>query len=85
MASGRKAAYMHRTMALTIDTTTPEARARLKSATESEKKPLIGLSREQLAEALGSVGVPERQRNMRVRQPMWSSGAGGIPVPDPCI
>jgi len=31
---------------------------------------LIGLSREQLAAALGDVGVPERQRRMRVQQ-IW--------------
>ena len=61
---------MHGTMALTIDTTTPEARARLRSAIEPEKKPLIGFSREELAEALASIGVPERQVRMRVRQ-LW--------------
>jgi 23S rRNA (adenine2503-C2)-methyltransferase len=31
---------------------------------------LMGLSREELAEILGSVGVPERQRRMRMRQ-IW--------------
>ena len=31
---------------------------------------LIGLSREELAEALGGIGVPERQRRMRVQQ-IW--------------
>ena len=31
---------------------------------------LIGMSREALAEALGEVGVPERQRRMRVQQ-IW--------------
>jgi len=35
------------------------------------KKPsLVGMSREQLADALASVGVPERQRKMRVQQ-LW--------------
>jgi 23S rRNA (adenine2503-C2)-methyltransferase len=35
-----------------------------------EKPSLVGLSRERLAEALGRVGVPERQRKMRVQQ-LW--------------
>src|SRR4051794_14645767 len=36
-----------------------------------EKPSLIGLSRAQLANALGSIGVPERQRKMRVQQ-LWN-------------
>jgi 23S rRNA (adenine2503-C2)-methyltransferase len=35
-----------------------------------EKPSLIGLSRAQLADALGSLGVPESQRKMRVQQ-LW--------------
>ena len=35
-----------------------------------EKPSLIGLTRSQLAEALGSLGVPEAQRKMRVQQ-LW--------------
>src|SRR5689334_5095152 len=35
-----------------------------------EKPSLIGLSREQLADALGSLGVPQAQRKMRVQQ-IW--------------
>ena len=35
-----------------------------------EKPSLIGLTRPQLAEALGSLGVPEAQRKMRVQQ-LW--------------
>jgi 23S rRNA (adenine2503-C2)-methyltransferase len=35
-----------------------------------EKPSLVGLSRSALAEALGAVGVPDRQRKMRVRQ-IW--------------
>ena len=31
---------------------------------------LVGLNRDQLAEALGEVGVPEKQRKMRVQQ-LW--------------
>src|SRR5690606_22484232 len=58
------------TMALTINISTPEARAQLKPASEPEKKPLIGLTREELAEALAGIGVPERQVRMRLRQ-LW--------------
>jgi 23S rRNA (adenine2503-C2)-methyltransferase len=36
-----------------------------------EKPSLIGLSRAQLADALGTAGVPERQRKMRVQQ-LWN-------------
>ncbi|WP_309085444.1 23S rRNA (adenine(2503)-C(2))-methyltransferase RlmN [Chelativorans sp.] len=57
-------------MTLTIDTSTPENRALLRPDIQPEKKPLIGLSREELGEALASVGVPERQVKMRVRQ-LW--------------
>ncbi|OLP56230.1 23S rRNA (adenine(2503)-C(2))-methyltransferase [Rhizobium rhizosphaerae] len=35
-----------------------------------EKPSLIGLTREEMAEALGGIGVPERQRRMRVNQ-LW--------------
>src|SRR6185312_6909726 len=35
-----------------------------------EKPSLIGLSRAQLADALGAIGVPEGQRKMRVQQ-LW--------------
>ncbi len=35
-----------------------------------EKPSLVGLTRTQLADALGTVGVPEKQRNMRVQQ-LW--------------
>src|SRR6058998_480503 len=35
-----------------------------------EKPSLIGLSRAALADALGEIGVPERQRKMRVQQ-LW--------------
>ncbi len=35
-----------------------------------EKPSLVGLTRAQLAEALGTVGVPEKQRKMRVQQ-LW--------------
>ncbi len=35
-----------------------------------ERPSLIGLSRAELAEALGAIGVPEAQRKMRVQQ-LW--------------
>src|SRR3954454_18321614 len=35
------------------------------------KPSLVGLSRAQLADALGEVGVPEKQRKMRVQQ-LWN-------------
>ncbi len=57
-------------MALTLDITTPEARDRLRPTAALEKKSLIGLSREEMAEALAEIGVPERQTRMRVRQ-LW--------------
>jgi 23S rRNA (adenine2503-C2)-methyltransferase len=57
-------------MTLILDTSTPESRALLRPDLATEKKPLIGLTREELGEALASVGVPERQLRMRVRQ-LW--------------
>jgi len=56
-------------MTLTIDTLNPESRPR-PSLTTVELKPLIGLTREEMAEALIAVGVAERQVRMRVRQ-LW--------------
>lgn len=35
-----------------------------------EKPPLIGLSREELADAMASIGIPEKQRRMRASQ-LW--------------
>ena len=35
-----------------------------------EKPSLVGLTRAQLADALGAIGVPEAQRKMRVQQ-LW--------------
>ena len=57
-------------MTLTIDTSSPDSRARLRPEALPEKTSLIGLSRQELGEALASVGVPERQVRMRVRQ-LW--------------
>lgn len=41
-----------------------------KALSQVDKKPLIGLTREEIAEALAALGVPARQVNMRVRQ-LW--------------
>jgi len=53
------------------------------SAETPVKEPLIGLTRARLAERLGDLGVPERQRRMRVSQ-LWSwiyvRGATGFEV-----
>lgn len=67
-------------MALSIDLADPKTRPAAKSDAivgaelvlgASEEKPsLIGLSREGLAEALGAIGVPEKQQRMRVAQ-LW--------------
>jgi 23S rRNA (adenine2503-C2)-methyltransferase len=50
--------------------TGPGRPAAAPAAHPAEKPTLIGLDREELAEALGGVGVPERQRRMRVAQ-LW--------------
>ena len=67
-------------MALSIDLADPKTRpaaksdaivgAELVSGASEEKPSLIGLSREGLAEALGAIGVPEKQQRMRVAQ-LW--------------
>ncbi|MCB1521245.1 MAG: 23S rRNA (adenine(2503)-C(2))-methyltransferase RlmN [Hyphomicrobiaceae bacterium] len=60
-------------MVLVLDTTptdgtgTPQGNG----AAQTAKPSLAGLSRVRLAEALGAIGVPEKQRRMRVNQ-LWS-------------
>lgn len=49
----------------------PGGTATLPSAASAGKLPLIGLSRPQLAAQLAEIGVPERQRKMRVEQ-LWN-------------
>ena len=56
-------------MSLSIDLTRPETRAAYRPVS-AEKPSLIGMSREEMADALGVAGVPERQRRMRVQQ-LW--------------
>ena len=53
-----------------MSTTLPDARPAPAPAPEVERPSLIGMSREELADALGRAGVPERQRRMRVQQ-LW--------------
>ena len=55
-------------MALSIDLAI--VGAELVLGASEEKPSLIGLSREGLAEALGAIGVPEKQQRMRVAQ-LW--------------
>ena len=63
-------------MAVSIDLTDPKTREALAAApvqaaaNHGELPPLIGLSRAELADALGEIGVPDRQRKMRVSQ-LW--------------
>ncbi len=64
------AKHFKNAMALTLDLSTPEGRAELRPAATAEKQSLIGLSRDELAEALLLLGVPEKQTRMRVRQ-LW--------------
>jgi 23S rRNA (adenine2503-C2)-methyltransferase len=52
------------------DLSAPLEKIPLETYVPPAKPSLIGLSREQLAERLGEIGVPERQRKMRVQQ-LW--------------
>lgn len=57
-------------MSVSLDLTRREGRPEASAGRSAEMPSLIGLSREGLAEALASVGVPERQVRMRVSQ-LW--------------
>jgi 23S rRNA (adenine2503-C2)-methyltransferase len=58
-------------MTLSLDLSSPVTRAALSASARLPEKPsLIGMSREEMAEALAIAGVPERQRKMRVQQ-LW--------------
>jgi len=58
-------------MTLSLDLTQPDTRAALSAGARAAEKPsLIGMDRQEMAEALGLAGVPERQRRMRVQQ-LW--------------
>jgi 23S rRNA (adenine2503-C2)-methyltransferase len=63
-------------MTVSLTATTPENSALfveklpLERYRAPDKPSLVGLSREALAQALGSIGVPERQQRMRVQQ-IW--------------
>jgi 23S rRNA (adenine2503-C2)-methyltransferase len=73
-------------MTAKLETSAPSAgfveKTPLERYATPEKPSLIGLSRTELADALGTVGVPEAQRRMRVDQ-IWSwlyvRGATGFP------
>jgi len=73
-------------MTTKLETSAPSAgfveKTPLERYAAPEKPSLIGLSRTELADALGTVGVPEAQRRMRVDQ-IWSwlyvRGATGFP------
>ncbi|MGY6708016.1 MAG: 23S rRNA (adenine(2503)-C(2))-methyltransferase RlmN [Rhizobiaceae bacterium] len=56
-------------MSLSIDLTSTDTRAAYRPAL-TQKPSLVGMSREEMADALGEAGVPERQRRMRVQQ-LW--------------
>ncbi|MBL0933117.1 MAG: 23S rRNA (adenine(2503)-C(2))-methyltransferase RlmN [Rhizobiaceae bacterium] len=56
-------------MTLTLDLTQPQTRSALRPKS-AEKPSLIGMSRAEMAEALGAIGIPEKQRKMRVQQ-LW--------------
>src|SRR5690606_21462359 len=64
--------YIRPAMTLSIDLTSPGARAALGArAATAEKPSLIGLTRAEMAEALIAAGiVPEKQAKMRVQQ-LW--------------
>jgi 23S rRNA (adenine2503-C2)-methyltransferase len=51
-------------------TTAPLEKTPLETYVPPARPSLLGLSREELAEKLGEIGVPERQRKMRVQQ-LW--------------
>ncbi|MCP1199157.1 23S rRNA (adenine(2503)-C(2))-methyltransferase RlmN [Notoacmeibacter sp. MSK16QG-6] len=64
-------------MAVSIDLTDPKTRGALavpvamsQPVLQAEKPALIGMTRDEMADALGEIGVPERQRRMRVSQ-LW--------------
>jgi 23S rRNA (adenine2503-C2)-methyltransferase len=57
-------------MTLTSQSTAFVEKTPLERYVAPEKPSLIGLTRAQLADALGEVGVPEQQRKMRVQQ-LW--------------
>src|SRR5690242_21767646 len=53
-----------------LQTTEPIEKAPLERYVPPRTPSLVGLTRAQLADALGTIGVPEKQRKMRVQQ-LW--------------
>lgn len=71
LARGHGRHYLFPIMTLTLDLTSAQTRAALGANARTPEKPsLVGLSREEMAEALAVAGIPERQRRMRVQQ-LW--------------
>ena len=58
------------THTLDLRSSTASAAPRNGAAEAARKRPLIGLDRAELADSLGQIGVPEKQRRMRVSQ-LW--------------
>ena len=56
---------------MTLLDTAPIEKTALERYVAPDKPSLVGLSRAALADALGSLGVPERERKMRVQQ-LWN-------------
>jgi 23S rRNA (adenine2503-C2)-methyltransferase len=56
---------------MTLLDTTPIEKTALERYVAPERPSLVGLSRAALADALGELGVPERERRMRVQQ-LWN-------------
>jgi 23S rRNA (adenine2503-C2)-methyltransferase len=56
---------------MTLLDTAPIEKTALERYVAPDRPSLIGLSREALADALGALGVPERERKMRVQQ-LWN-------------
>src|SRR2546421_6329359 len=61
-------------MTTLLETTTPRGfveKTALERYVPPAKPSLVGVSRAALADALGTIGVPEKQRKMRVQQ-LWN-------------
>jgi len=74
VAGGCVPAYVTKVMITSLQTADPRGfveKAPLERYVPPAKPSLVGLSRVQLAEALGEIGIPEKQRKMRVQQ-LWN-------------
>src|SRR5438093_25355 len=57
-------------MTMSLDTGSPLEKMPLERYTVPARPSLVGLSRTALAQGMGSIGVPEAERKMRVQQ-LW--------------